>query len=64
MNISHLTQAITAALRECERCPDDSVEDIFNEQFASWQLPIYMTNNFNIEFDSPMIPHNLSKESK
>ena len=41
--------AITDALREIEKCPDDSIQDIFNEKFVSWNTGLFMDHNYNIE---------------
>ena len=44
-----LCNAITDALREMERSPDDSVQDIFNEQLESWETGLRMNHNYEIE---------------
>ena len=41
--------AIADALREIEKCPDDSMQDIFNEQLKSWNTGLWMDHNYNIE---------------
>lgn len=48
-----LLNAIKEALREMEKCPDDSVQDIWNESLKSWETGLLMDDNFNIE---PQIP--------
>lgn len=44
-----LCNAITEALREMERFPDDSVQDIWNESLESWETGMRMDHNHNIE---------------
>ena len=44
-----LCNAITEALREMEKCPDDSVQDIWNESLESWETGLRMDHNHNIE---------------
>jgi len=47
--LTKLCNAITDALREVERCPDDSIQDIFNEQLKSWRTGYHMDHRFNLE---------------
>lgn len=44
-----LCNAVTEALREVDRCPDDSVRDIFNDKLESWDTGLVMDNNYNID---------------
>lgn len=48
-NINNLCNAITEACREIERCPDDSIQDIFNESLKKWETGMKMDFRFNIE---------------
>jgi len=43
-----LTNAIKNALREMEKCPDDYVQDIWNEQLKSWETGLKMNHNYEI----------------
>jgi hypothetical protein len=47
--MARLCNAITEALREMEKCPDDSVQDIWNESLESWQTGLRMDHNHNVE---------------
>ena len=44
-----LCNAITEALREMDKCPDDSVQDIWNESLESWKTGLRMDHNHNVE---------------
>ena len=44
-----LRNAITEALREMERCPDDSIQDIFNWAFEAWDVELVMDRSYNID---------------
>lgn len=44
-----ICEAITDAIRECIRCPDDSIQDIWNECLDSWETGLIMNHNFRIE---------------
>lgn len=44
-----LCNAITEALREMEKCPYDSVQDIWNESLESWQTGLRMDHNHNVK---------------
>jgi hypothetical protein len=48
---TNLLNAITEAMREIERCPDDSMQDIFNESLSSWQTGLKMNHRYEIEKD-------------
>lgn len=50
---NRLREAITEMLREIERCPDDSMQDIANEALSSWQTGLHMTTGYVIERDDP-----------
>lgn len=50
--IVRLCNAITEALREMEKCPDDSLQDIWNESLESWETGLHMDHNHNIEPNS------------
>jgi hypothetical protein len=47
-----LCNAITEAIREMEKCPDDSVQDIWNESLESWQTGLRMDHDHNVEPNS------------
>jgi len=47
--MQNLLNAITEALREMERCPDDSVQDIWNESLESWETGLRMNHLLEIE---------------
>ena len=44
-----LLDAITDALREMERCPDDSTQDIWNEMLERWNTGLRMNHRLEIE---------------
>lgn len=44
-----LLNAVTEALREMEKCPEDSVIDIWNESLESWETGFEMNQNYTIE---------------
>ena len=44
-----LLNAITEAVREIERSPDDSMQDIFNEALKTWGTGLKMKHNYVIE---------------
>jgi hypothetical protein len=44
-----LCNAATEAIREMEKCPNDSVQDIWNESLESWKTGFRMDYNHNIE---------------
>lgn len=46
-----ICNVITEALREMEKCPEDSVQDIWNESLESWETGLRMDHNYNIEPD-------------
>jgi len=41
--------AIKEALHEMEKCPNDSVQDIWNESLKSWNTNLEMDGNYNID---------------
>lgn len=43
------TNAVKDACVEIQNCPDDSIQDIFNEAFDKWETGLQMDHNFNIE---------------
>ena len=47
-----LLNAITEAVREMERCPNDSTQDIWNESLESWKTGLRMNHHLEIE-DEP-----------
>ena len=49
MNTTLLLNAITESLREIQSNPEDSMQDIFNENFLKWNLDLYMNHSFVIE---------------
>jgi len=46
-----LKNAIKDACEEIQRCPGDSIQDIFNEMFERWETGLRMDHNFEIEID-------------
>lgn len=48
-----LSNAITDALREMEKCPNDDVQTIWNEKLTEWQTGYRMTNDFVLEVVEP-----------
>ena len=44
-----LSNAITDSCREIQNCPDDSIQDIFNECLEQWETGLIMDHNFNLE---------------
>ncbi len=61
LGVGCLKNAITDACRELQKCPDDSIQDIFNEAFEKWELPLRMDHNFNIEPNAANEPRSGSK---
>ena len=49
MRNKNLCNAITEAIREQERCPDDSIQDIWNEKLEDWKTGLQMDSSFLIE---------------
>jgi hypothetical protein len=45
-----LKNAITDAMREIQKCPEDSMQDIFNEKLEIWETGLWMDHNFVISF--------------
>ena len=52
LRLVRLCNAITEAIREMEKCPADSVQDIWNESLVSWETGFRMDCNHNIESDN------------
>lgn len=46
---TRLSNAITEALREMEKCPDDSIQDIWNECLEKWETGLRMNHRFELE---------------
>lgn len=44
-----LMEALTAILREIERCCDDSLQDIANEKLAEWETGLRVNIHFVVE---------------
>jgi hypothetical protein len=44
----NLLNAITDAVREMERCPNDSTQDIWNEALESWHTGLRMNPRFEL----------------
>ena len=44
-----LSNAITDACREIQACPEDSIQDIFNECLEKWKTRLRMDHNFHLE---------------
>lgn len=49
MNDTILRNVIKDALTEIEKCPNDSMQDIFNEKLKSWETNLKMNHRFEIE---------------
>ena len=49
IRLVRLCNAITEAIREMEKCPDDSVQDIWNESLESWETGLRIDHNHNVE---------------
>ena len=47
--VARLLNAITDAVREMERCPDDSTQDIWNESLESWRTGLRMNHRLELE---------------
>lgn len=43
-----LSNAIQDALHEMDKCPDDSVQDIWNEKLKSWETGLKMNHHYEI----------------
>ena len=50
--IVRLCSAIKEAIEEMERCPYDSIQDIWNEKLEEWQTGLRMDHYHNIEPNS------------
>lgn len=48
-NNASLREAITEMLREIERCPDDSMQDIANEALKTWRTGLRVDSGYVIE---------------
>ena len=44
-----LCNAIKEAIEEMERCPDDSIRDIWNEKLDEWETGLSMDHHHNVE---------------
>lgn len=49
LRLVYLVNAITDALREMEKSPDDSVQDIWNEKLRDWNTKLRMDHNYRID---------------
>ena len=47
-NLIRVCNAIKEALLEMEKCPGDSVQDIWNEALGKWKTGFRMDHNKNI----------------
>jgi hypothetical protein len=47
-----LCNAIKDAVNEMDRCPDDSIQDIWNEMLDKWETGLRMDIHHNIEPNS------------
>jgi hypothetical protein len=52
-----LFNAIKDALIEMDKCPEDSVQDIWNECLESWETGLRMDHNYNLA----NVPHHLPR---
>jgi hypothetical protein len=51
-----LLNAITEAVREMEKCPDDSTQAIWNESLESWETGLRMNHLLELEPNAPTVP--------
>jgi hypothetical protein len=51
-----LLNAITDAVREMEKGPDDSTQDIWNEALESWETGLRMNHLLEVEPNDPLQP--------
>jgi len=50
MNLAQkLCEVIKEALHEMDRCPEDSIRDIWNEKLEEWKTGLCMDHHFNID---------------
>jgi hypothetical protein len=56
VRIARLCNAITEALREIDKCPDDSVQDIWNESMESWETGFRMDHHLIVKPNDPSSP--------
>jgi hypothetical protein len=47
--LGRLFNAIRESLEEMDSCPDDSVQDIWNEKLEAWETGLSMNKDYNIE---------------
>ena len=47
--VVRLLNAITEAVREMEKCPDDSTQDIWNEALESWETGLRMNHRLEVK---------------
>jgi len=43
-----LLNAITEAVREVDKCPEDSIQDIWNESLKSWKTGLRMNHRLEV----------------
>lgn len=51
IRIVYLVNAITDALREMEKCPGDSAQDIWNEKLQEWSTGYKMDRDFTVSWN-------------
>ena len=51
--VVRLHNAITEALREMERHPNDSPQDIWNESLKSWETGLWMNHRLEVQPNDP-----------
>jgi len=50
MNLAQkLCEVIKESLHEMDRCPEDSIQDIWNEKLEGWKTGLRMDHHFNID---------------
>ena len=50
-DVVRLLNAITDAVREMEKCPDDSTQDIWNEALESWETGLRMNHRLELDYE-------------
>lgn len=49
ISLVRLFNAIKDAVNEMDRCPEDSIQDIWNEMLDKWETGLRMDRKYNIE---------------
>lgn len=53
IHLQNLKLAVAEACTEIQNCPEDSIQDIFNERLEFWNLPWRMNYRFKL-VDEPL----------